>query len=338
MKRRLTRSLAPVLGLGLILGLGVGCDEEEENQESADPIVGVMELPISYRYDPSAPSGAVEIEIGPSNLRVDAHTVVELENGKIPDGAVVGSVITELKHAIESGPARRAAKLRILGATPWRTTTMVLATLKAANVSDIAFEVRQGAGTEAGYLALGQWDVRDQSDEFHEPPATYARSWSEIADVWEEMYGACRDGQYVDCAFKPAAIAEGGKMHMTLFARGNGVKIDLQRYGAPEPEQAAAPEPALLDGIAPDPAEQEEELPPATTAAFTWRYQATTPSADEENVVAKTLRPLCGSRPCGALVEAEAQTPTMRVISLLGAAFPNGTDAPYVMLQVPPAF
>ena len=85
-----------------------------------------------------------------------------------------------------------------------------------------------------------------------------------------------------------------------------------------------------------EPAEGEEELPPATTAAFTWRYEATTPGPEEENVVAKTMRPLCGAQACGALVEAEAQTPTMRVISFLGAAFPNGTDAPYLMLQIPP--
>ena len=71
------------------------------------------------------------------------------------------------------------------------------------------------------------------------------------------------------------------------------------------------------------------------SAAFTWRFQATTPSSAEENVVGKTLRPLCGARRCGALVEAEAQTPTMRLISFFGAAFPNGTDAPYLMLQIP---
>ena len=328
------------LRLLLVLGLSlafVGCDDEEENQESTDPLVGVMELPIAYRYETAAPSGAVEIEVSPSNLRVDAHTVVELDNGKIPDAALVGGTVTELKHAVESGPARRGANLRILGSTPWRTTTLVLQTLKEAGVTDIAFEVRQGAGTEAGYMALGTWDIREQEDEFHEPPATYVRNWDELAPLWEEMYGACREGPYVDCAFKPGNIAEGGRMHMTLFARGNGVKIDLQRVGGPDIEESAPAAPAMIDGIAPpEPAEGEEELPPATTAAFTWRYEATTPGPEEENVVAKTMRPLCGAQACGALVEAEAQTPTMRVISFLGAAFPNGTDAPYLMLQIPP--
>lgn len=337
----MTRIAPAILPLLLLASLAVaGCgDDGEETQESADPIVGVLELPISYRYETSAPSDAVAIEIAPANLRVDGRTILELDNGKVPDASVGGTppTITELRSALEGGPARRVATLRILGSTPWRTTTLVLATLKENRVNEVSFLTRQGTGTEIGYLNLSNWDIREQSEDFHEPPATHLRSWDEIGDIWEEMYTACREGPYVDCAFKAPNIAEGGNMHMELFARGNAVKIELHRFGAPEPEAAApAPDP-FLDGIGPAETEEEPELPPATTAAFTWRYQATTPQADAENVVAKTMRPLCGARPCGALVEAEAQTPTMRLLSFLGSAFPNGTDQPYLMFQIPPS-
>lgn len=335
---RASRAFLPVLLLASLAFTGCG-DDGEENQESTDPIVGVLELPISYRYETSAPSDAVAIEIAPANLRVDGHTILELDNGKVPEASVGGSpeTITELRTALEGGPARRVATMRVLGSTPWRTTMLALATLKENRVSEVSFMTRQGTGTEIGYLNLSNWDIRAELDEFHEPPATHLRSWDELGDIWEEMYTACREGPYVDCAFKAPNIAEGGKMHMELFARGNAVKIELHRFGAPDPQPATPVADTFLDGIGPAEGDEEPELPPATTAAFTWRYQATTPQADAENVVAKTMRPLCGSQPCGALVEAEAQTPTMRVLSFIGSAFPNGTDEPYLMFQVPPS-
>lgn len=334
---RAFRASVPWLLLASLAFAGCG-DDAEENQESSDPIVGVLELPISYRYEASPPANAVAIEVAPANLRVDGHTILELDNGVVPEGSVTGTnTISELRTAIDGGPARRNATLRILGSTPWRTTMLVLSTLKETRVTEISFLTRQGTGTEIGYLNLSNWDIREESEEFHEPPATHMRSWDEMGDIWEEMYSACREGPYVDCAFKASNIAEGGNMHMELFARGNAVKVELDRYGAPDPEPAGpAPDP-FLDGIGPAPEEGEVEMPPAVTAAFTWRYQASTPGADEENIVAKTMRPLCGAQPCGALVEAEAQTPTMRVLSFLGSAFPNGTDEPYLMFQVPPS-
>jgi len=331
-----SRAFVPWLVVASLAFAGCG-DDAEENQESTDPIVGVLELPISYRYETGAPSNALAIEIAPSNLRVDGHTILELDNGKVPDASVTGThTIQELRTAIDGAPARRNATLRILGSTPWRTTMLVLSTLKETRVTDLSFMTRQGTGTEIGYLNLSNWDIREESEEFHEPPATHMRSWNEIGAIWEEMYTACREGPYVDCAFKASNIAEGGNMHMELFARGNAVKVELHRFGAPDPEPAAPAHDTFLDGIAPPEGEEEAELPPAVTAAFTWRYQATTPQADEENIVAKTMRPLCGAQPCGALVEAEAQTPTMRVLSFLGSAFPNGTDEPYLMFQIPP--
>ncbi len=335
---RASRAFLPVLLLASLVFTGCG-DDGDENQESTDPIVGVLELPISYRYEASAPSDAVAIEIAPANLRVDGHTILELDNGKVPESSVGGAppTITELRSALEGGPARRVATLRILGSTPWRTTMLVLSTLKETRVAEASFMVRQGTGTEIGYLNLTNWEIREELDEFHEPPATHLRSWDEIGDIWEEMYTACRAGPYVDCSFKAPNIAEGGNMHMELFARGNAVKIDLHRFGAPEPEGPAPAVDTFLDGIGPAEGDEEVELPPATHAAFTWRYQATTPQADAENVVANTMRPLCGSQPCGALVEAEAQTPTMRVLSFIGSAFPNGTDEPYLMFQIPPS-
>ncbi len=311
------------------------CDDPQPIEpEQAAPAVGTLELPISLRYDTTAPSGAVAIEISPTELRVEGQPVLPLEGGRVPDSERAGTSLPKLAEALRSGPARRLAQLRVHGNVPYLTTALVLSTLKDANIHQAAFAVRQGTGTEVGYLTLDRFDVREETDEqWASFPPTHQRHWDELAPHWEAMSAACRENHSVDCDFKPANIAEGGELQITLFARGNAVKVELERFGAEEPEPTAAAGPALIEGIAPEPTAEEEESPPATSATFTWRFQATT---SEPSPVALTMRELCGAQPCGALVTAEGQTMTMRVLSLIGAAFPNGSPAPQLLFEIPP--
>ncbi|MEM9073860.1 MAG: hypothetical protein AAGE52_35540 [Myxococcota bacterium] len=321
-----------VLGLSLLCVLG--CEETEEVEaEPETPGVGVMELPISFRHDGSGPPSPMNIEVTPSELRVDGTSVVGLEGGRVPDAERAGNLITKLATNIRTGPARRAASMRVHASTPYLTTALIFSTLKEANIHEAAFEVRQGSGTEVGYLKLARFDVREETEEWATFPASHQRNWDELAPHWEAMTTACRENHSVDCAYKPENIAEGGQLQLTLFARGNAVKIEMNRFGGEDPEPAGNNGPALIEGIAPAPAAQEEEAPPATDAVFTWRFQATT---SEPSPVSNTLRELCGAQGCGAVVTAEGQTSTMRIVSFLGAAFPNGSPAPQIMFQIPP--
>ena len=313
----------------LCLTMTIACDEEEPAPtEPEGPIVGALELPISLRHG-AAPSGAVRIELAPDRLRVDSHTILEVEEGAIPMSERSAEQINKLADALRNGPARRSAQLRLYASAPYLTTALIVSTLKAANISQIAFEVRKGQTPDIGYLALDNFGTRLESEEWAEVPATHQRHWDELAPHWAAMYSSCRENHYVDCAFKPGTIATGGKMQMTLFARGNAIKIELHQFEAPEQPTKVAP--ALLDGIAADPVAVDESEP-VTTAAFTWRFVAST---TEPSVVSSTMRPLCGAQKCGAMITAEAQTATMRILSLVGAAFPNGTDAPYLLFQIP---
>jgi hypothetical protein len=44
---------------------------------------------------------------------------------------------------------------------------------------------------------------------------------------------------------------------------------------------------------------------------------------------------MCGPRPCSVVMIADPETLSMRLISLFGAAFPDGSAAPSVVFQLP---
>ncbi|MCA9616647.1 MAG: hypothetical protein KC586_28005 [Myxococcales bacterium] len=320
------------LALSLLLALTfVACGDDAEGGEavSTEPTVGLMELALSNRHD-AAPANAADIEISGSAIRLDGRDVLALEGGRVPEAERDGTRVPKLSEALAGAPGRRAATLRIYASTPYQTTALVLGTLKAANVAEVAFAVRRGATTDLGYLKIDGYDVREESSEPATVPATHQRQWAELAPVWESMTEACTASEHkVDCAYKPSTIAEGGDLQITFFARGSAVKLELERVrgvDAPPPSQ-----PALLEGIEADPTQPIAE--PAKNAAFMWRFQAATQA---ESPLAATMRPLCGAQPCGGVVTAEGQTQTMTVLSFLGATFPNGTPAPYVVFQIPP--
>ncbi|HJK92939.1 MAG TPA: hypothetical protein RMH26_19560, partial [Polyangiaceae bacterium LLY-WYZ-15_(1-7)] len=297
-----------------------------------EPVVGVMELPISFRFD-SEPQNALRVEASPTKLRVNGRTVLELEGGSLPAAESEGESIPALASAIDAAPAASVAALRLYASLPYSTTARIFATLKQKNVREAAIAVRRGQGTEVGWLKLAGFDSRPQSQEPHEFPATHQRPWDVLKPIWQQMREACEAGHQVNCDYESQNVAEGGNMQINLFARGNAMKVELVRFGGPDPEPSGGGGPELIEGIAPAPqAGEEEEAPPATDATFTWRARAAT---EDDSPISATMRPLCGAEGCGAVIEAEGQTATMRIISFIGAAFPNGSPDPQILFQIP---
>jgi hypothetical protein len=88
----------------------------------------------------------------------------------------------------------------------------------------------------------------------------------------------------------------------------------------------------MLDGV-PAPAMVEEEGPPPVDhGAFTWRFEGATAASSP---VKDAFRPLCGARPCSVVQTGDSETLSMRVLTFLGAAFPDGTQAPAVVFVIP---
>jgi hypothetical protein len=187
-------------------------------------------------------------------------------------------------------------------------------------------------------------------------PGVAARPWNDFVSQWDAVANGCRAARTGSCAFKPEKIAEGGELKVVLHAAGQGINVEYVRIGA-EPDAAAAPKeepagknkhkskakahkgknkkhPELIDGVkAPsDVADEAENLPPATEALFQFRGQEALVSPSP---VSETVKPVCGASACGVVVQAEKATPFLRVVSLLGAAFPDGSTAPRIVFEFP---
>ena len=90
----------------------------------------------------------------------------------------------------------------------------------------------------------------------------------------------------------------------------------------------------MIDGV-PAPKDVVDEAlnaPPATEALFQFRAQET---VAKPSAITESIKPVCGTSACGVVIQAEKATSFVRVISLLGAAFPDGTNAPNVVFELP---
>lgn len=327
-------TLAPAI---LLLLATSACDssKNEESAELATEAVSPMELPVSLRTSARV-AGAVGISISPTAIVVDGKKVADLASGRLPDGERTGT-IPALAASLGQGNGARTASLRAHVNTPYETTLAVLRTLGKQGISTVAFEVRKGSSPEALMLELASFAVLNEAEASSPAvfPGDAQRPWDAFVSHWSEMNDACRRAHSVDCDGKPEAVAEGGNAQIRLWSRGRGLKIEVERFGGPAVlAKAPAGEPVeMIEGVPSAPSgSSAPSSEPAVDGAFTWRFEAAT---DANSPISAAMRPLCGAHHCGVLVVADALTPTMRVVSFLGAAFPDGAPAPHVRFVAP---
>ena len=321
-----------------------GCEEEEVVEEEEGPLLGLLELPVSLRNRAASPSNFHKIEVSPEELRVNGEPLLKLVSGKAPEADISGTEIPRLT-ALLGKPTRSVLSLEVHAQVPYWTTSLILGSANKAGISNVSFHVRKPTGgTDDGWLEIKGFAVAPESPE--DADVTFSnvqkRDWKDFTAVWESVYDACRSAMSGNCAYKPERIAEGGFLKMVLLAVGQGVNINFYRTGvsaeaddeaAKEAEKAKPKKVQMLDGIAnADPVADVLEAPPATVALFQFRANE---ALKAPSPVAATIQPLCGSNACGIVVKAERRTMTVRVLSLIGAAFPDGTAAPTIGFEVP---
>lgn len=316
---------------------------EEEAPVDTTPIVGALEIPIARNNQAPEPSGAALIEITPTELRLDHRQVVALESGgRVPAAQLAENVITPLRQGLTTGAARPRAALWVNANVPYVTLVQALNTLHGANMREVSFAVRRGTttGGERGWMRLSRWHVAPAGDEAVTSFAGPARPWSDFVDHWREMYASCRESTvYIDCDGTARNIAQGGELQVNLWARGQGMKVTFMQVNAGEAGAAAPPAntgPALIEGVrAAPPASPEVDLGPIVSeGAFNFRHQD---SVANESAFSNTVQPVCGTESCQVVLDADATTPSMRVLSMLGAFYANGFTEPELAFRIPAA-
>ena len=353
-KSVLTRGLAGVVLVAGIANTFAGCggDKAKEAPPPSGPIVSVLELPVSLRSSGKAPADAANLEVSPNEIHLAGQSVLTLSAGAVQAADRQGDQLPKLATALAAGPHATVA-LVVASAVPYETVALVLATAKAAGAGSIAFQVRAPGGSSPGHSLVDAYDVQPKSKT--DQGATFAglspRPWSDFANQWDAVSGGCRSSQSGRCAFKPEKIATGGELKIVLHSAGQGVNVEFFRIGPPPEETPAEPEPAakgkaskakkkkgkkveLIDGVQKpkDVVNEVENAPPATEALFQFRAQE---AVSSPSAISDTIKPVCGATACGVVVQAEKATLFVRVISLLGAAFPDGTPAPHVRFELP---
>jgi hypothetical protein len=323
-------AVLPLLSLSLLSA----CDEPPPAPElDTSVMVGPLELAISARSETGDPSNALHIDVNQDLVRMEGVHVVELERGgRLPASALSGDALTGLRDRIRESPSRSALALTVHGAVPYGTTVRVLQAAIDAGYRNVSFAVRPPSApspTTTGWLNLSGPRVVGAGDDVTFTPP---RPWSDFTANWQEVYEQCRAGMYVDCGGRPSVIAEGGELEMTLFTRGNGMVIRFFQVNAPDAGVPSAG-PAMLEGVR-APSGGEEVIPPdpATEGAFSFRFQE---ASTAENHISLAMRPVCGASACPLIVEADEETETMRILSLVGAVAPTGAAAPNVVFRLP---
>ncbi|MFT3756492.1 MAG: hypothetical protein QM769_11210 [Pseudoxanthomonas sp.] len=163
--------------------------------------------------------------------------------------------------------------------------------------------------------------------------------WESFTKVWDESLNACQSSSRADCGYAPLAKAEGGKLDMMLRVRGSGLALRMRQTGAPEAadkpaEKPKKPKAEMLDGVkaAPQAAPSARPSPPASTCS---RCAPIRPRRCPR-LSAASPSPSVAARPVAVVFDAEGISLTVHVLSLLGAAFPDGTPAPNVAWVLPP--
>jgi hypothetical protein len=309
------------------------------------PTVGVLDLSLSLRSRASAPSDAHEVELISSALGVGGQQVLTLTDGQFAAADRSGDELPKLKEAFSKTPHANMS-FAVGSALPYSSVALVLQTAKAAGVKSVSFKVRApGATTNTGFMTLDNFSLRPKSKNDEEVAilGVAARPWSEFASKWEAVQSACRASPTGNCAYKPEQIADGGNLKIVLYAAGQGANIGFYRVGAPPPEALpAASEPekkgkkakskAKKNSKTVDPVAEVEQAPPAAEAGFQFRTQEAVAAS---SAISESMRPVCGASACGVVVQGEKATLFVRLLALIGAAFPDGTPAPIVAFELP---
>ncbi|MBN1654279.1 MAG: hypothetical protein JXA30_10960 [Deltaproteobacteria bacterium] len=314
-------------------------------------MVEFFALPVSLRSGGRNPSECHKIELTPTSMRFSGNQTLAISGGKVADSEQDGDQILKLKSAWQAAP-RSCLAVEAHSNLSYQAVVQVLNTAQAVGIKSLSFRVRKPNSTETGWLTLDDYRVVPYADDVVTIDTVQARSWGEFTNVWDSVYQGCARSSGGFCKEKPLKIAEGGELQIVFFALGDAINVEFRRVGAPDPNQEKAAEEAgrkskkkraksekelleenpLFAEMTPEQIEEYRNMPFATEAVYQFRGQEALVSPSS---VSATVAPICGKSRCGVLMTGQRRTITIRFLSLIGAAFPDGVPEPTIWFMLP---
>jgi biopolymer transport protein ExbD len=341
--------------LGLIvlfLSSSSGCDllKKDKAQDSVSAATEAprplqdIELPVSLRTSDVLPGDARRLEASDQQLSLEGEVIASLAKGRVAKNEQVDGVIPKLEQKLQARASSTIA-LRFQANVPYETVALVMSTARKVGMSNAVIQVRPvGSSTNTGWLAIDGYVMSSKADDLPPITAVQAKSWNAFTDQWQATFDGCRTSPNANCAYVNDNIADGGTLKVELFASGRGINIDFFRRGlTPEQEAhedkvraqilARKKEDFLQGRISHD--DMVEALllgDPSTYALFQFRYQE---ALKKNSALSKTMAPVCHKDRCGVVLTADSITPLVNVVSMIGAAYPDGTQMPAFAIEMP---
>lgn len=333
------RSLPLAILLSLVVSgafVAGGCKKEPEAPAVVPPNERVpnIELPLSRRSGDPVSTGAPLVLIAFDAINVGGRDVTPLNRGALTPVQDELAAIPAVQAAVPSGTTE--VRIRMHASAKYGTLLAVLASLRAAGVTRIGFDVKKNSlGDETGTLVVASLEPRvatRESPTFQEP---YARSWDTISEIWDDAFVACEGsaGSF-DCSPVTDKLALGGDVEIGIFRRQGALILYFQRFGfgndIPAAENFMNQQNTRTAGVR-NRDRDREERPPATSASFGFRWESL--NADPESPLAVVMRAATANGPVGVHIAADRNSEGGAILSVIGAAFPDGVTAPAIVLD-----
>lgn len=328
---------------------GTGCKKEAETAaasatEAAGRRLVDMELPVSLRTTDPQPVNAYELEATGEGIHLAGTPVMKLEKGNPAPEDVRDGVLPKLEAALR-GQGKSTIALRLEAIIPYETLALILNTAKQVGVNNAAFQVREvGSSPKTGWLTVDNYVMASKADDVPPIQTVNALSWDDFTKNWDTITKACRTAPSGNCAYADKNFAKGGTLKVELHTSGRGLNVNFYRRGlTPAQEhdeevkrtkELAKKKEAFLQGHISHEDMVEYLLlgDPSTQAFFQFRYQE---ALAHPSALTDTIGAICHQQKCGVEISADKVSPMVRVVSQMGAAFPNGMQQPAYAFEMP---
>ena len=257
--------------------------------------------------------------------------MLALENGKVPAAERSGYVLPKLKAKLAG---KRVLAISVYAASPYATLARVIHTGFEAGARELAFKVRKpGTTTDTGWMVLHDEPLHAQRRGRQVSARRRCCPGRSSRREWEESLSACQAGvRGGDCGYARSARPPGGKLDMMLRVRGRAWRCASARPARRrQPRSRKKPKAEMLEGIKGEARRRSRRRGArGARARDRARVHAARRSGRRGAELAgqRHHKPVCGSVSCPAVVDAEGISMSGTVLSLIGAAFPDGTPEP----------